>query len=122
MTKECRWVNRKFELALFFVFVLLGGGKSVHSSCVVVLLLTFRLSPLLYWYSLFVDVWLCLFICISSLLGSMQYYYGLQSKGVECKCLIYDMSHALSDNVEQKANMWVNVVRWFMDHSLCIPK
>ncbi len=48
---------------------------------------------------------------------SLQYYYGLQSKGIECKMLIYDMSHALSDKVDQKANMWVNVVRWYMDHS-----
>ena len=119
MTKECRWVNRKFELALFFV-----GGWTICSlvvcGCAVAYISI--VSSFVNWYSLFVDVWLCLFICISSLLGSMQYYYGLQSKGVECKCLIYDMSHALSDNVEQKANMWVNVVRWFMDHSLCIPK
>ena len=47
---------------------------------------------------------------------SVQYYYGLRAKGVECKMLIYNMSHALSDNVEQKANYVVNVVKWFLDH------
>ena len=47
---------------------------------------------------------------------SVQYYYGLRAKGVECSMLVYDMSHALSDNVEQKANYVVNVVKWFLDH------
>jgi acylaminoacyl-peptidase len=47
---------------------------------------------------------------------SIQYYYGLKSKGVECKMNIYDMSHSLSDNVQQKANVWVSVTKWFLRH------
>ena len=53
---------------------------------------------------------------------SVQYYYGLRSRGVETKMMWYDMSHALSDNVEQRANMWVNVGRWFMDHTVVLER
>ena len=48
---------------------------------------------------------------------SMQYYYGLKAKGVECKMNIYEMSHSLSDNVTQRANVWVSVCKWMLNHS-----